>query len=108
MEALNPRDVTLVDNDTRDAIYQIVVAEHPERIGCLVLTNCDAYEAFFPLLTKPFQYGARLFGERFSSLLAWALKHRPAQRLLLWPSPSAAWTRLHSTSTSPRSCGTPE
>lgn len=84
MEALDLRDVTLVGNDTGGAICQIVVAEHPERIGRLVLTNCDAYEAFFPLLIRPFQYGARLFGERFSSLLARALKHRPVQRLLLW------------------------
>lgn len=84
MEALDLGDVTLVGNDTGGAICQIVVAEHPERIGRLVLTNCDAYEAFFPLLIRPFQYGARLFGERFSGLLAWALKHRSAQRLLLW------------------------
>ena len=84
MEALDLHDVTLVGNDTGGAICQIVVAEHPERIGRFVLTNCDAYEAFFPLLISPFHYGARLFGERFSSLLAWVLKHRSAQRLLLW------------------------
>lgn len=84
MEALDLRDVTLVGNDTGGAICQIVVAEHPKRIGRLVLTNCDAYEAFFPLLIRPFQYGARLFGERFSSLLAGALRYRSAQRLLLW------------------------
>jgi len=83
MEALDLRDVTLVGNDTGGAICQIVVAEHPERIGRLVLTNCDAYEAFFPLLIRPFRYGAWLFGERFSGLLAWVLKHRPAQRVLL-------------------------
>ena len=84
MEALDLRDVTLVGNDTGGAICQIVVAEHPKRIGRLVLTNCDAYEAFFPLVLRPLQYGARLFGERFSSLLAWALKHRFAQRIFLW------------------------
>lgn len=49
-----------------------------------MLTNCDAYETFFPLLIRSFQYGARLFVERFSSLLVWILKHRHAQRLLLW------------------------
>ncbi len=63
MEALDLRDVTLVGNDTGGAICQIVVAEHPKRIGRLVLTNCDAYEAFFPLVLRPLQCGARLFQE---------------------------------------------
>jgi pimeloyl-ACP methyl ester carboxylesterase len=58
MAALDLRDVTLVGNDTGGAICQIVVAEHPERIGRLVLTNCDAYEAFFPLFISPFHYGS--------------------------------------------------
>jgi pimeloyl-ACP methyl ester carboxylesterase len=65
MEALDLRDVTLVGNDPGGAVCQIVVAEHPGRIGRLVLTNCDAYEAFFPLLFSPLQHGARLFGTRF-------------------------------------------
>ena len=81
MEALDLSDVTLVGNDTGGAICQLVVAEHPERLGRLVLTNCDAYNAFFPLLLSPLQYGARFFGEYFSSLLAGALKYRFAQRL---------------------------
>ncbi len=83
MEALDLRDVTLVGNDTGGAVCQIVVAEHPGRIGRLVLTNCDAYGAFFPLLFSPLQHGARLFGTRFVDLLAWMLTARPAQRLLL-------------------------
>ena len=81
MEALDLRDVTPVGNDTGGAICQLVAAKHPERLGRLVLTNCDAYNAFFPLPLSPLQYGARLFGERFSSLLAGALKYRFAQRL---------------------------
>lgn len=84
MAALDLRDVTLIGNDTGGAICQIVIANHPERIGRLILTNCDAYEAFFPLLLRPFGFGARLFGERFTGALAGALRYRPAQRLLLW------------------------
>ena len=84
MDALDLRDVTLIGNDTGGAICQIVIANHPERIGALILTNCDAYEAFFPLLLRPFAYGARLFGERFTGALAVALRFRPVQRLLLW------------------------
>lgn len=81
MERLDLRDVILVGNDTGGAICQIVVAEHPERIGGLVLTNCDAYESFFPLLS-PFQYAARFFGTRFVDLLALVLRTRTAQRAL--------------------------
>ena len=82
MEQLDLRDVTLVGNDTGGAICQVVISEHPERVGRLVLTNCDAYEAFFPTLLKPIQYAARLFGRRFTDLLAWTLRARFAQRAL--------------------------
>ena len=40
MEMLDLRDVTLVGNDTGGAICQVVISEHPERVGRLVLTNC--------------------------------------------------------------------
>jgi len=83
MAALDLRDVTLVGNDTGGAVCQIVVAEHPGRIGRLVLTNCDAYEAFFPWQLSIFHYGPRFLGTRFVDALAWVLRARPAQRLLL-------------------------
>lgn len=50
LEALDLRDVTLVGNDSGGAISQVVAARHPERIGRLVLTTCDAYEVFPPAL----------------------------------------------------------
>ena len=84
MSALDLRDVTLVGNDTGGAICQIVIAEHPERIGRLVLTNCDAYEAFFPWqFNLPFHHGPRLFGPRYVDLMVRMLGARFAQRLLL-------------------------
>ena len=46
--ALDLDDVTLVGNDTGGGICQLVVDAHPERIGRLVLTNCDAFEKFPP------------------------------------------------------------
>ena len=55
-------DVLLVGNDTGGAIAQLVAANHPEQIGGLVLTNCDAYERFFPPLFKPLQLAARVPG----------------------------------------------
>jgi pimeloyl-ACP methyl ester carboxylesterase len=48
IEKLDLRDVTLVGNDTGGAICQLVIANHRERIGRLVLTNCDAFEVFPP------------------------------------------------------------
>jgi pimeloyl-ACP methyl ester carboxylesterase len=46
------RRITLVDNDTGRAICQLVIAEHPERIGRLVLTSCDAFEALPALAVR--------------------------------------------------------
>lgn len=84
MEALDLRDVTLVGNDTGGAICQIVISEYPERIGRLVLTNCDAYEAFFPWqFHLLFHHAPRLLGRRYVDFLVWLLKARTAQRLLL-------------------------
>ena len=84
IEALNLEDVTLVGNDTGGAICQIAISEDHKRVSRLVLTNCDAYEAFFPLAFRILQYGPRVFGQRFVDLLARLLRFRAAQRLLLW------------------------
>src|SRR6266567_7552876 len=80
LEALDLHEVTLIGNDTGGAICQLVIAHHPERITRLVLTNCDAFEQFFPPLVSPFHYGARVFGIQFANLLTWMLRTRWAQR----------------------------
>ncbi|OBK48881.1 alpha/beta fold hydrolase [Mycobacterium sp. 1081908.1] len=41
---LDLSDVTLVGSDTGGGICQLVVDAHPDRIGRLVLTNCDAFD----------------------------------------------------------------
>src|SRR6266446_3138849 len=64
LEACDLHEVTLIGNDTGGAMCQLVIAHHPERISRLVLTNCDAFEQFFPPLVSPFQYGARVLGIR--------------------------------------------
>ena len=48
LESLDLADVTIVGNDSGGALVQILVTEHPERIGKLVLTNCDAFDKFPP------------------------------------------------------------
>jgi pimeloyl-ACP methyl ester carboxylesterase len=45
--------VTLVGNDSGGAISQVVAAEHPERLGRLVLTSCDCFDNSPPKLFRP-------------------------------------------------------
>jgi pimeloyl-ACP methyl ester carboxylesterase len=48
LEALDLRDVTLVGNDSGGALSQLVAVHHPQRLGGLVLTDCDAFDNFPP------------------------------------------------------------
>jgi pimeloyl-ACP methyl ester carboxylesterase len=62
LEALDLTDVTLVGNDTGGALCQLVVTRHPERVGRLVLTPCDAYENFLPPAFRYLQVLAKVPG----------------------------------------------
>jgi len=62
LEALGLEHVTLVANDTGGALCQLVVTRHPERVGRLVLTNCDSYDNFPPRLFAFLFFGAKLPG----------------------------------------------
>jgi pimeloyl-ACP methyl ester carboxylesterase len=89
LETLELEDVVLVANDTGGAISQITAANHPERIGRLVLTNCDAFDNFPPPAFRPLQWSARvppvltgmLQGMRFAPMrrlpiaFGWLIKH---------------------------------
>ena len=46
LEALDLDNVTIVANDTGGAVAQALVGRRPERIACLVLTSCVAFEKF--------------------------------------------------------------
>jgi pimeloyl-ACP methyl ester carboxylesterase len=48
LATLDLRGVTLVGNDTGGALCQFVIDTDPDRIGALVLTNCDAFDKFPP------------------------------------------------------------
>jgi pimeloyl-ACP methyl ester carboxylesterase len=48
LAALDLDDVTIVGNDSGGAMSQVLVTRRPERIGRLVLTNCDTHENFPP------------------------------------------------------------
>lgn len=52
LDALELEDTTIVGNDSGGAMSQVLVTRHPERIGRLVLTNCDTHENFPPGVFK--------------------------------------------------------
>lgn len=62
VERLELGPVTLVGNDSGGAISQIVATRHPERVGRLVLTNCDLYENFPPKLFSYLPLAAKIPG----------------------------------------------
>jgi pimeloyl-ACP methyl ester carboxylesterase len=101
MEQLDLREVVLVGNDTGGAICQLVVAHHPDRLGGLVLTTCDAYEHFPPPLLKGLTLLGRKqrigdaflrlgrFGFVRDALIAPVNKRRSVQRSRAWVEPLA-------------------
>ena len=62
---LELEDVTIVGNDSGGAISQVLVTTHPDRIGRLVLTNCDTHENFPPGMFKAMPPLAKLPGGMF-------------------------------------------
>lgn len=62
LDAMELERATFVGNDTGGALCQLVVANHSERVGRLVLTNCDAFSNFLPPRYRYLQYGARVPG----------------------------------------------
>jgi pimeloyl-ACP methyl ester carboxylesterase len=79
LEGLDLEDVTLVANDTGGAISQITAANHPGRIGRLVLTNCDAFENFLPPAFRPMQWAAKVPGG-LTAMMA-GMRFEPLRRL---------------------------
>ncbi|HMJ32290.1 MAG TPA: alpha/beta hydrolase [Baekduia sp.] len=62
LDALALDDVTLVGNDTGGGLCQLVAVDHPERVGRLVLTDCDAFENFPPKAFRPLVAAAKAPG----------------------------------------------
>jgi pimeloyl-ACP methyl ester carboxylesterase len=81
MARLELERVTLVGNDTGGAMCQLVAVHHPERLGRLVLTPCDAYEEFPPKAFVPLMAAARVPGAIFAILQS--LRVPAARRLPL-------------------------
>lgn len=78
LAALDLSDVTLVANDTGGGLTQILLTQHPERIGRVVLTPSDSFERFFPPMFNYLPVLARVpgFGRVLAQLLRPRLTHR--------------------------------
>ena len=62
LEALDLEDVTIVGNDSGGAMSQVLATRHPQRVGRVVLTNCDTHENFPPGIFKTMPPVAKLPG----------------------------------------------
>ena len=81
LAALDLEDVVLVGNDTGGLVAQLVAVGHPDRLGALVLTSCDAFEHFPPPVLKPFILAARTRLTFRDRTAAAALRRGPATRV---------------------------
>jgi pimeloyl-ACP methyl ester carboxylesterase len=79
LSKLDLSNVTLVGNDTGGALCQIVITEHPEKISRLVLTNCDVFDNFLPLMFRYLEWGAYIPG--FVFLLSQSVRLKLIRRL---------------------------
>jgi pimeloyl-ACP methyl ester carboxylesterase len=79
LEALDLHDVTIVANDTGGAVAQSLAGRHPERIGRLVLTSCDAFEKFPPTPQLYLKPAARV--PLLMWLVGWTVRFKAVQRL---------------------------
>lgn len=97
LEKLDLEDVTIVGNDSGGAMSQVLVTRHPERIGRLVLTNCDTHENFppgafkyvMPLVRVPGAMAAMLAPLRIGAVARTAFK--PFSKTTVPPETIASW-----------------
>jgi pimeloyl-ACP methyl ester carboxylesterase len=84
LDALELRQVHVVGVDTGGALTQLLMSQHRDRVGAVVLTGCDAYEHF-----PPRTWVGRLFTPLFLAPAlftgAHALRLRAVRKLLLLP-----------------------
>jgi pimeloyl-ACP methyl ester carboxylesterase len=78
LESLDLDDVLLVGNDSGGALCQLVAAHHPQRLGAMVLTNCDVFENFPPSVFKVLRPIAR--SRRAFAAIVRALQFGPIRR----------------------------
>ena len=88
--------MTLVGNDNGGGLCQFVVDAHPEVVGRLVLTNCDAFDKFPPFpFTVVFALlrGPASIKMLFGQMQLTALRHSPLGFGLLLSNPDPQLTK---------------
>lgn len=58
IDHLNVGQVVLVGNDSGGALTQLFLARYPDHVRGVVLTPCDAYDVWLPVLFKPLEMAA--------------------------------------------------
>jgi pimeloyl-ACP methyl ester carboxylesterase len=97
IDAVGLSDVTLVGNDTGGGLCQLVVDAYPDKVGRLVLTNCDAFDKFPPFpftLVFALLRGPISIKVLFEQMRLKPLRHSPLGfGLLVHPDPrlTASW-----------------
>jgi pimeloyl-ACP methyl ester carboxylesterase len=79
LDHLDVDDVALVGNNSGGAISQVAAVNHPQRLGRVVLTNCDMYDDFPPKIFGYFKLLPYLPGSMV--ILARTLRIRALWRL---------------------------
>jgi pimeloyl-ACP methyl ester carboxylesterase len=79
LEAVGLEDATVVANDTGGAVAQWLAGHHPDRVGRLLLTSCDAFDRLPPPTHRYLKLAGRL--PPLLWLIAQSLRLRAVQRL---------------------------
>jgi pimeloyl-ACP methyl ester carboxylesterase len=91
IDELGLSDVTLVGSDTGGGLCQLVIDAYPDKIGRVVLTNCDAFDKFPPFpftLVFALLRGPVSIKVLFEQMRIKALRHSPLGfGLLVHPDP---------------------
>lgn len=101
LEAMDINTATIVGNDSGGAMSQVLATRRPERVGRLVLTNCDTHDNFPPSLFKLMPPLAKLPGAmtvmglpfrigpvRRAAFAPFAKRKIPAELIDSWMEPS--------------------
>src|SRR5215204_1833886 len=81
LDALGLDRVDLVGHDHGGAVAQILAAEHPERIGRLILADVEAFDNWPSADEKPFVRATQLPG--LGRLVLWLWSFPPLAKLAL-------------------------
>ncbi len=78
IDELGLESPTIVGNDSGGAVSQMLAVRYPDKVGRMVLTNCDMYDNFPPSLFTYLMLAARIPGA--ITALSQSLRFKPMRR----------------------------